>query len=78
MMMDHDPLRAQENDLLLVRHTIVVNGRVVYVGEDWAKAQQIFIWQVQSLALVQVKHIVQKQAVPVYHDPRAVIWDDVR
>ena len=76
-MMDRNPLQGKEHDLLLVRHTIIVNGQVVYVGEDWAKAQRIFIWQVQSLALVQVKHIVQKQAVPVYHNPRAVTWDDV-
>ena len=61
----------------MIRHTIKVNGQVVYVGEDWAKAQRIFIRHVQSLDLVLVKHIVQKQAVPVYHDPRAVRWDDV-
>ena len=68
---------ANEYDLLLVRHTIQVDDQVVYAGDDWAKAQQIFIWHVQSLNLVQVKHIAQKQAVPVYHDPRTIKWDDV-
>jgi hypothetical protein len=63
--------------LLLVRHTIKVNGQVVYTGEDWVKAQKLFIRQVQSLDLAQIKHIVQKQAVPVYHNPRTVKWDDV-
>jgi hypothetical protein len=68
---------VEASDLLFVRHTITVDGQVIYAGEDWAKAQRLFIWHVQSLALVQVKHIVQKQAVPVYHDPRKVRWDDV-
>lgn len=69
--------KADDSDLLFVRHTIKVNDRVIYAGEDWAKAQRLFIWHVQNLALVQVRHIVQKQAVPVYHDPRAIKWDDV-
>jgi hypothetical protein len=76
-MINRNPLQGKEYDLLLLRHTVIVNGQVVYVGEDWARAQQIFVWQVQSLALVQVKHIVQKQSVPVYHDPNKIIWDDV-
>jgi hypothetical protein len=72
-----DQSRVQGTDLLLVRHAVTVNGQVVYVGDNWAKAQQLFIWHVQSLNLDQIKHIVQKQAVPVYHDPRTVKWDDV-
>lgn len=65
------------SDMLLVRHTIKVNGQVVYAGEDWTKAQTIFVQHVQNLDLVHVEHIAQKQAVPLYHDPRAIVWDEV-
>jgi hypothetical protein len=75
--MGHDMMGEEGSRLLFVRHTIKVNEQVVYVGEDWAKAQMIFIRQVQSLDLLQVSHVVQKQAVAVYHDPRAIKWDEV-
>jgi hypothetical protein len=76
-VIDRNANFAQGTDLLLVRHTILVDGQVIYVGDNWSKAHQLFIWQVQGLNLVQVKHIAQKQAVPVYHDPRTIKWDEV-
>lgn len=65
------------SDLLLVRYTVKINGQVVYAGEDMTKALRLLILHSQSLALDKIVYVVQKQAVPVYHDPRAIVWDEV-
>lgn len=69
--------RTEATDLLLVRHTIKINGQVVYAGEDFAKALRLLTLHAQSLALVRVDYIAQKQAVPVYYNPHDVVWDEV-
>lgn len=69
--------RAAPTDLLLVRHVVKINGQVVYAGEDFTKALRLHILHAQSLDLIRIDYIVQKQAVPVYHDPSAIAWDEV-
>jgi hypothetical protein len=53
-------------DFIVVEHRIILNGQEIYKGEDWGKAQQLFIKHVQSLDLDPVRHEVTKRAVPYY------------
>ena len=76
-MTDRNLSQEERHQILLFRHRVIVDSQEVYVGEDWGKANQIFISNAQRLDVRLVKHIVQKQAVPVYHNPRAVRWDEV-
>jgi hypothetical protein len=59
-------------------HIIIVDGQEVYNGEDWGKAQQLFINHVHELATREIYHRVTKRVVP-YGDPlSATDWGDRR
>jgi hypothetical protein len=50
----------QKQNLLVKRHIIIVDGDIKYQGEDWHKAQQLFMRYVQDLQTTQVIHQVDK------------------
>jgi hypothetical protein len=58
--MEYQPV----TDFIRVEHRIILNGQEIYKGEDWGKAQQLFMKHVQSLDLDPVRHEVTKRAVP--------------
>jgi hypothetical protein len=53
---------------LVVEHTILVGGQVIYKGNDWHKATQIFIMHVQSLSTDSVRHEVNKRLIAYQHE----------
>jgi hypothetical protein len=52
---------------LIIEHTIIVGGQVIYQGSDWHKAQRIFMLNAQSLSLDSVRHEVHKRLIDYHH-----------
>jgi hypothetical protein len=52
---------------LVVEHTVIVGGQVIYKGSDWHQAQRIFLLNAQSLSLDSVRHEVHKRLIGYQH-----------
>lgn len=64
--------RSAQN-MLAVRHRVVVDEKIIYEGEDWSEAATTFLRSAQRVDVLCVIHQVDKKHVPFYSDPRT-IW----
>jgi hypothetical protein len=76
MPYDTPPAAEPQSGFIVTVHIITVDGQEIYKGEDWGKAQALFINHVQLLDTRDVLHHVKKRVVP-YGDPLCTTdWGD--
>ena len=68
-MSDYNSNQPAKSGFLLARHQIIVDGQIIYAGEDWHKADSLFTRHVQRLDVTQVIHQVDKSIVSYEHEP---------
>ena len=66
-MSDQPNNQPGNTGFLIARHKIIVDGQVIYTGEDWTKADSLFTKHVQRLDVMQVIHQVDKSVVSYNH-----------
>jgi hypothetical protein len=69
---DHKPISG----FIVTVHTIFVDGQEIYKGEDWHKAQALFIRHVQSLEIMHIRHEVNKRVAHYGGAPGTTDWGD--
>jgi hypothetical protein len=66
-MSDQPSNQPANSGFLIARHQIIVDGQIIYTGEDWDKADNLFTKHVQRLDVRQVIHQVDKSVVSYDH-----------